>query len=411
MIPAKPFDSYKWRWLSVAPTEGLLNPPVLLGVLRVLARHEGEAPASPAIVAELAVVEAETRTPVHLARTEDRNLIRNSGQYWKGTGLLRPDRARIQLTSLGHRIAEGRMTQGEFAAVMVRQTVLPNPWTYAEAEFRKWGEAGLQIRPLALILAIIVELGRKNGDGAAAYLSPGELIQVVIPLAGQKIPPAHIANYVARFRRGTLDVTGWPDCAPRANDPRMAREFLLFLSNFGPCRQVYAKRRWDERYYLDELFDMKELEAEGGASIFTDDVGQEAVMAAVRHSVLPSIIERQRTTTTVLTRPGQAKFREALKEAYGGRCFLTGEEMPGVLEAAHIIPWKHGGVDHPNNGFYLRVDVHRLFDSGNIRIKPTGELMLSDAAAASENYGALPRRVDIPRFVNPAHVRWRYVYL
>ncbi|MCY7335606.1 MAG: hypothetical protein LH613_05240, partial [Chamaesiphon sp.] len=79
MTPQKPFDTYKWRWFSVAPTEGLLNPPVFLGALRVFARHEGVAPADPAIAAELRIVQSETRTSVDLARTPERNIIRNSG--------------------------------------------------------------------------------------------------------------------------------------------------------------------------------------------------------------------------------------------------------------------------------------------------------------------------------------------
>jgi hypothetical protein len=62
MIPVKPFDSYKWRWLSVQPTESLLDPPVFLGVLRVLARHEGERPSTPEIETELNTVQSETNT-------------------------------------------------------------------------------------------------------------------------------------------------------------------------------------------------------------------------------------------------------------------------------------------------------------------------------------------------------------
>jgi hypothetical protein len=129
MIPIKPFDTYKWRWLSVAPTESLLVPSVFLGVLRTLARHEGQAPSEPALAAELARVQAETGSPVNLARSGERNLIRNSGQYWKGTGLLEPDRGEIHLTPIGRRVAEGKIAQTEFTALMIQQTVLPNPWT------------------------------------------------------------------------------------------------------------------------------------------------------------------------------------------------------------------------------------------------------------------------------------------
>lgn len=124
MIPQKPFPSYKWRWLSVQPTESLLKPEIFLGVLRALEKCEGIAPSDQKVFDELLVVETETNSPVTLARDLERNLLRNSGQYWKGTGLLAPATGRIELTDLGHQVARGGVTQGEFAAIMVQQTVL-----------------------------------------------------------------------------------------------------------------------------------------------------------------------------------------------------------------------------------------------------------------------------------------------
>ncbi|HEV2613243.1 MAG TPA: HNH endonuclease [Gammaproteobacteria bacterium] len=410
MIPIKPFDTYKWRWLSVAPTESLLSPPVLLGVLRVLARHEGQPPSAPNITDELRKVQTDTKTTVNLARTANRNIIRNSGQYWKGTGLLTPDRGVIHLTSLGQSLASGQVTQGEFAALMIQQTVLPNTWTYTSDEIMKWKAANLEIRPLALILAIITELGIHHGNGKEAFLTPHELIQIVIPLAGTKKSPTEIAGYLAKYRQGALDISAWPNCAPDANDRRLAREFLLFLSNFGVCRKVEKDRKLNERYYLDELCDNAALQAGTSASIFTDAKSSQEAIEVVRHSPLPSIIERQRTSITILRRLNQAKFRTIVLKKYSGRCFLTGEEIPEVLEAAHIIPVEHGGADSSDNGICLRSDIHRLFDSGNIRIKPTGELKFSDVVVASKNYSALPPKIIIPGFVNPVNIDWRDAY-
>jgi hypothetical protein len=88
--PVKPFDTYKWRWLSVQPTEGLLKPAVFLGVLRALDKCEGLRPSNQSVYDALLLVEQETQSSVSLARDLDLNLLRNSGQYWKGTGLLNP---------------------------------------------------------------------------------------------------------------------------------------------------------------------------------------------------------------------------------------------------------------------------------------------------------------------------------
>ena len=82
--PVKPFTSYKWRWLSVQPSEGLLEAPVFLGVLRALQLHEDESYSSFSLHEELERVRHDTNTSINLARTPERNLFRNSGQYWRG---------------------------------------------------------------------------------------------------------------------------------------------------------------------------------------------------------------------------------------------------------------------------------------------------------------------------------------
>ncbi|MCY7336987.1 MAG: HNH endonuclease, partial [Chamaesiphon sp.] len=374
--------------------------------LRVFARHEGVAPADPAIAAELRIVQSETRTSVDLARTPERNIIRNSGQYWKGTGLLVKQPGKISLTSFGRSVAEGYITQGEFAAIIVQQTVLPNPWTNSPEEIAKWKAANLEIRPLQLILEIIEILGRDNAE--SSYLTNNELMRVVIPLAGIKATSIDIAQKVFLFRDKKLDVSSWPDCVPAANDHRLAREFLLFLANFGLLQLTADGSNEEQRFYLKELFDVKSAIIPVDASIF--DASAEQAVDEVRHSPLPSIIERQRTLTNVLRRSGQAQFRAKIVKAYNGSCLLTQETISDVLEAAHIVPVSHGGSDDDNNGFCLRVDIHRLFDSGNIRIKPTGELLLSEIAAASRNYSLLPNKIAIPSFVNPANVAWREKY-
>jgi hypothetical protein len=409
MQPVKPFDTYKWRWLSVQPTESLLKPPIFLGVLRALQKCEGMAPSDQQVFDALNLVEQETHSPVKLARNRERNLLRNSGQYWKGTGVLAPATGSITLTALGHKVAEGRVTQGEFAAIMVQQTTLPNPETYKAEELEKWRNAGLKIKPLALILQILEHLG-EMAEARNAYLTPNELIKAVIPLAGNKVSPQEISKALINIRKSKLSTAGWPDCAPEANDKRLAREFLLFLSNYGICRFVSEKTEYDSRYYLDELFDVDAVSSLTKASIFESDSQANDVIEAVRSSPLPSIIERQKTLTTVLSRPGQPKFRKEVLKLSEGRCLLTGERISEVLEAAHIIPVTIGGTDQQDNGICLRVDIHRLFDSGNIRIQPTGDIKFSDAVRESGNYKTLPSTIMIPHFVNMANVEWRDKY-
>jgi hypothetical protein len=409
-VPQKPFDSYKWRWLSVQPSEGLLQVPVFLGVLRALNHFEGQPFRSSQLKDALGVVQEETNSSVTLARDPVRNLFRNSGQYWRGTGLLTQDEGAIHLTPFGQQVAKGQVTQVEFAAVMIQQTVLPNPWTYKQQEIAKWRAANLEIKPLKLILEVIEELGQRHGGAHSAFLNNNELVKIVIPLAGIKASPSEIARNVALFRDDRLDVSNWPNCAPMDNDPRLAREFLLFLANFGILRLDKNGHRDEQRFCLDELFDMKMAIAPTKDSIFSDPRSAIKAVEEIRHSSLPSFIERQRTTTTTLVRKGQPRFRSKIFKAYSRQCYLTGDTIAEILEAAHIIPVQHGGTDEQDNGFCLRVDVHRLYDSGNLRISPSGSLIFSDAMLGSKNYAVLPKKIKIPSFVNPANLKWREDY-
>ena len=90
---------------------------------------------------------------------------------------------------------------------------------------------------------------------------------------------------------------------------------------------------------------------------------------------------------------------------------MTSYTIPEILETAHIRPVENDGPDDVANGLMLRVDIHRLFDSGNIRIRPTGELVLSEALRASNSYRNLPQRINLPAFVSREHLEWRYQYL
>jgi HNH endonuclease len=409
MIPKKPFTTYKWRWLCLTPTEGLLEPEVFLGVLRVLFKHEGQKASFSGVTTDLKKVKADTNTDINLARTGTRNLIRNSGQYWKGTGLLQPTHGLIQLTNLGKDVATGSITQSEFVAVMIDQTVLPNPWTYSSAEISKWNKAGLKIYPLKLIIQVMSELERTTKSKDDSYLTPNELIKVVIPLSGDKQSVKTISEYVIRYRVDPSIVKGWDDYALVSNDKRFAREFLLFLSNFGVCRKVDASPKENEKYYLDDPI---ETAVDGtGVDIFTGDKERSLVISAIRHSALPSIIDRKKVAASIYRRIGQDKFRRIILKAYGSTCLLTGERIPNILEAAHIIPVESKGSDDVNNGICLRVDVHRLFDLGNIRIRPSGDITLSTVVSSSKSYKVLPRKVVIPHFVSPANVIWRDSYL
>lgn len=73
-------------------------------------------------------------------------------------------------------------------------------------------------------------------------------------------------------------------------------------------------------------------------------------------------------------RRGQAYFRRMILSNYGCRCALTGIDIPEVLLASHIIPWRDKTHKkerlNPENGICLSALYDKAFDKGLITISP-----------------------------------------
>ena len=76
------------------------------------------------------------------------------------------------------------------------------------------------------------------------------------------------------------------------------------------------------------------------------------------------------STSQVLERPGQVRFRSTLMIAYRGRCCISGCPVSEALEGAHIDRFCGASSDHPQNGLLLRQDLHSLFDAGLLAVDP-----------------------------------------
>jgi putative restriction endonuclease len=97
--------------------------------------------------------------------------------------------------------------------------------------------------------------------------------------------------------------------------------------------------------------------------------------------VLPeTVAERRYALREVQQRLHQASFREALMNAYDGRCALTGLPEPLLLDAAHIIPDTDERLGQPvvPNGIPLTKIHHAAFDAHLIGIDPDYRLHVSD---------------------------------
>lgn len=404
-IPKKPFANYKWRWAVVTPTESLNEPPIFLGILRVLEKNEYKNFSSEEVNNALKIVQKETDSSVNLVRSPERNIFRNSQQYWKGLGLLAPGkRGQIVLSPFGKKLANGLINQIEFAATIVQTFELPNK--KIEKESQEWDKIGLKIKPFKIILSILSLLTQRYGLDSG-YITPDELTKIVIPLAGDKGLIQEYVDAIIAFREEKLNIENWPNCITKPNDKRMAREFLIFLSNYGFCNTVFTGKNKEEKYFLADI-SIEEIEEL--YSIDTSETELERIERIIQSSKIPASIERKRVIREVINRPNQTLFRKSVLKAYKSKCIITGVNLETVLEAAHIKPVKYKGTDQILNGICMRADIHTLFDANHLKIFPNGILVLSEEARRKENYFSLPKVINIPNFVDRKYLDWRIKY-
>jgi hypothetical protein len=409
-IIKKPFEQFKWRWASFQPSENLNSPPVFFGVLRALAQNEDGKPNSDSMQASLQQVENDLRPLFEkmpkLARDRTRNLFRNSQQYWSSLGVLEKTTPTIKLTEFGHKVANGEITGEEFAAATVLSFTLPNKRIDAAEIVEQWGAAKIEIKPLSLILKIIIQLSRVSI--AEAYLTNEELVRVVIPLSSQKIDFDEYPKYIQHFRKNPDFFENYDDFAPSANDRRMSREFLLFLWFHRFLSAVDVGEKNDRQKFFADSKAISVLESLLDISI-SSTVEEAAEVISVSGEL--GTTEREKRMVNITSRPGQRKFRREVLQRSGVQCSLTGENLPEVLRACHIIPVEMKGSDEVGNGICLREDLHIMFDSGHLRIDSAGNIHLSDAAKKSPSYIALPRNISLPKHIDKRCIdyRWRYM--
>jgi putative restriction endonuclease len=83
---------------------------------------------------------------------------------------------------------------------------------------------------------------------------------------------------------------------------------------------------------------------------------------------------------TVRQRVGQNLFREGLMALWGGRCAVTGLEVPELLRASHAKPWSDSNdIERLDvfNGLLLAAHWDAAFDSGLVAVSHDGTVMAS----------------------------------
>lgn len=106
---------------------------------------------------------------------------------------------------------------------------------------------------------------------------------------------------------------------------------------------------------------------------------------------------RKRVVAEQIRREKQAQFRKALLSAYRGLCAVTGVDVPEVLQAAHIDPYRGSQSQHVTNGILLRSDIHLLYDSHLLTIMPETNEIRASESLQNTYYGELHgERISVP---------------
>jgi len=110
------------------------------------------------------------------------------------------------------------------------------------------------------------------------------------------------------------------------------------------------------------------------------------------------IDERRRAESERVIREGANQFRKDLMYIWDSSCAITLTPIPEVLEAAHISRYLGPRTNDRRNGFLLRADVHRLFDTNLIGIHYLHDRLMIDCSSvlAKSSY-AQYQGVELPR--------------
>lgn len=151
-------------------------------------------------------------------------------------------------------------------------------------------------------------------------------------------------------------------------DAELAKKGISGLSHGS----ALDKTVWDE-YHLN----MQSL---------SDTVDKIPYMKELMHddNVVPTLPTGTTRRTTVQARVNQGYFRSAVISAYGGKCCVTGLEVPSLLIASHIKPWCDSDPNtertNPCNGLSLNTLHHEAFDNGIFTIDTDYRILVSKTA-------------------------------
>lgn len=155
-------------------------------------------------------------------------------------------------------------------------------------------------------------------------------------------------------------------------DPALHQEGIRGLEHSSRLdEQVWNEfnGNWDELAYKSELL-LKRFKHERGQENNEGDKSNELL--------LPVGVD---VDQNVKARVNQGFFREAVLAAHNMKCCVTGLDLPQLLVASHIKPWKESDPaterTNPRNGLCLNALHDRAFDRGFMTIDTSFKIVFS----------------------------------
>ncbi|WP_068792362.1 HNH endonuclease [Brevibacillus laterosporus] len=133
---------------------------------------------------------------------------------------------------------------------------------------------------------------------------------------------------------------------------------------------------------------------------YFDTITTENQLIYLNNETVFSIIKEEKSSYLISKskeRIGQATFRQNVMNAYDYKCAVTGETCTEVLQAAHIQPYINENSNHIQNGIALRVDIHKLFDSGLITINLEYVVIVSSKLMNSDYLKLNGKKINLPK--------------
>lgn len=260
--PSVPFSEFGWRWATTSIASHLNNPNSLRAVLDALLINGNGKDNQNESFKELVRVISTNKYKMNREEAEKlakqsnpderKNIIENSGNYWKHLGLLDQSGQYAQVSQSGVQFLSGELSDNQFIENLIDNYILPSS-AFSAREAQQWIDARVKIYPFQILLDCYEEL-HVSYNTEDRYLREDDLKHIVIPFSIKydKTKKKELVYHIMQRRKKPEVYIGWPNCYSHFTGDkgeRMINEFLYFLQCFDYLQSNSSNIRSPEKNY------------------------------------------------------------------------------------------------------------------------------------------------------------------